>query len=441
MVDKPRNAEDQAHLLIFNRHVMIGGQAAYFFVVGIIYFFYMSVVPNYTMTAWLAFAAIIFSYIVIFDIALFLRKPGPEELLRVWRAIDKKHTIFFDLILVGVILFLLPYGKEDHRLVTAAICVGYVPLQMISDPENVFGNRFSILAVLGAFVFFLLEQGQPHFYILAACMVIYGATLFFASDAFRNVVVDAVKAKRNAELANLNLAQALRDVSAERDARTRFIASVSHDLGQPLSAARMFGEQLTDHQSNGAGNTLLAGLNRAIVSAQTMLGNLLHHMQLEADAVNPHLVQVEIQTLLGNLAEQHKLAAEQAGLTIRVAGRPATIKTDGVLLVRAVGNLLQNSITHSGASAVLLGYRSRKSLQEIWVIDNGVGVKRGEEEVIFESYGQGSNSRSAIKGGFGLGLSSVNRLARLLGGDARLDTRWKNGAAFCITLPTIGATQ
>lgn len=439
MHDSARNAEDQAHLLIFNRYVMIGGQAAYFIIVGIIYFFYRSVVPHSTMVIWLAFAAVIFVYIVIFDIALLLRKPGPDELLRVWRAFDKKHTILFDLITVGVVLFLLPHGNDGHRLVTAAFCVGYVPLQMISDPENVFGNRFSIVAVLGAFVIFLLNQGQLHFYVLAVCMLVYGATLFFASDAFRNVVVEALQARRSAELANLALEKLLHEVSAERDAKTRFIASASHDLGQPLSAARMFGEQLADVEPEAKLNPALIGLNRAIASAQTMLGNLLHHMRLEADGVNPHLVPVEINPLLSNLAQQFKPAAEQAGLAVRIGRRAATVMTDSVLLERAVGNLLQNAITHSGGSTVLMACRTHGGLREIWVIDNGVGVQRGEEVRIFEDYGQGSNSQSPIRGGFGLGLSSVKRLATLLGGDARLDPRWKHGAAFCITLPLSGA--
>jgi hypothetical protein len=228
-----RSHEDQAHLIIYNRWVMLGGQVAYFVVVLLLYFFYRDAVPSGPMQLWIIMVGIIFIYIALFDAALFFRNPNADELLGFWRAADKKHTILFDLIAVGVIALLLPHGSEGHRLITVSFCVGYVPLQMISDPENVFGNRFSIVAVLGAFVAYLVIQGSTFEYILAAFMVIYGATLFFASDAFRNVVVDALRNRKAAEAATLKLEAALVEVSAERDAK-RALSRLPHTIwGNP----------------------------------------------------------------------------------------------------------------------------------------------------------------------------------------------------------------
>jgi signal transduction histidine kinase len=429
------SVEESAHLIIFDRWVMLAGQCAYFIVIALLYFFYLPVVPERPMTIWLILASSVLIYIILFDVTLFARNPSQDELLRFWRVFDTKHTILFDLIAVGIVALMLPYGTEAHRLVTVSFCVGYVPLQMISDPQNVFGNRFSIISVLGAFVGYLLMQGEVYAYVLACFMVIYGATLFFSSGVFRDVVIDAVRNRRAAELASERLERAVREVSAERDAKTRFIAAVSHDLGQPLQAARLFSEQL----SGGAvavRDRALSGLNRSIGMAQDMLRQMLYHMQLEADAVRPHQQSAEVKAIAQGIAERYVALAQAAGMTVRVVGRPATMMTDGVLLERALGNLVQNSINHSGGSKILIGCRSVGDDWQIWVLDNGVGIAAGEDEAVFEDYEQGSNSRSLTRGGFGLGLASVRRLARVLGGDVHLDRRWTNGAAFCLTFPS-----
>lgn len=422
------NAEDQAHLIIYDRWVMVAGQAAYFAVIALLFIFYRPVVPTAPMTVWLLFAGCIFLYILLFDVTMFARNPSPDELLRFWRALDKRHTILFDMIAVGIIALMLPYGAEAHRLVTVAFCVGYVPLQMISDPENVSGNRFSIVSVLGAFVIYLLMQGEVYTHLLAVFMAIYGATLFYSSNVFRKVVVDALRNRRAAEAA-------MEEVAAERDAKTRFIATASHDLGQPLQAARLFSDQLADAPNDAVRLRTQAGLDRAIASAQQMLSHMLNHMRLEADAVTPHTRDVEIRHLVQRMAAQFAIQAAQNNIRIKTVYSKGSILTDMVLLERGIANLLQNAIVHSGADRILIGSRRRPDILQLWVIDNGVGIAGPDAATIFNDYTQGSNSQSPLKGGFGLGLSSVKRLAQLLGGDASLDPRWTSGAAFCIALP------
>lgn len=430
-----QNTDDQTHLLIFNKWVMVCGHCAYFTVIFLLYLFYRPVVPGGPLNLWLFLSIIIAAYIVIFDIALFLRNPDEAELLSIWRRMDKKHTMLFDAIAVGAILLLLPYGGEEHRLITLAFAVGYVPMQMISDPENIFGNQFSIISVLGAYILYLVAQGQTYSYILATFMVIYGAMLFFASDAFRSVVFEALRNRQMAEAASQKLEIALAEVSAERDAKTRFISAVSHDLGQPLYAAQLFGEQLIGNATEPALIKAENGLARALDNAQKMLRNLLHHMRLEADIVTPNLVQINLHETLNGMAEQYAAEAALAGMKIKYCGGLCLMTTDPVLLERAIGNLIHNAIIHSGGSKLLLGQRTASKAIEIWAIDNGVGIVAGEESIIFQDYVQGKNSKSSVRGGFGLGLASVRRLARLLGGEVMAIRRRNCGAAFRLIIP------
>ena len=71
----------------------------------------------------------------------------------------------------------------------------------------------------------------------------------------------------------------------------------------------------------------------------------------------------------------------------------------------------------------------------VWVIDNGTGIAAKDSPHIFDDYFQSSNTRDQVRGGFGLGLSSVKRIANLLGGDAGLNSHWRGGAAFFVTMP------
>jgi signal transduction histidine kinase len=105
-------------------------------------------------------------------------------------------------------------------------------------------------------------------------------------------------------------------------------------------------------------------------------------------------------------------------------------------LERALGNLVHNAILHSGGKRILIGARRRgRDAVRLWVIDDGVGVQRGDTRHIFDDYYRGLNSRAAARSGFGLGLSSVRRIAGIMGGEAGLDPRWARGAAFYLQFP------
>ncbi len=121
------------------------------------------------------------------------------------------------------------------------------------------------------------------------------------------------------------------------------------------------------------------------------------------------------------------------GITIRYVSSSAVIHSDRVLIERALGNLVVNAINHSGGTQLLLGLRRRPgNVAQLWVIDNGAGVPEQEQTGLFIDYFQGERSQRERRGGFGLGLASVRRIARLLGGDAYIDPHWRSGAAFCM---------
>lgn len=430
------SVDDTAHVLIFNPWVTLLGQVAYAVVTALIYFLYRPLVAADTMQLWLIVALGVLATVACINLGYFIRRPDTQELLRVWRPLDKRVPMLFDLIAALSIWLLFPNGGADLQLISVAFCVGYVPLQMISDPENTFGNRFSIVAVMGSYAAWLLLNGSGTQYILAILMVIYGGVLFLAADAFRTVVVAAVTRREESERSAVALRQAVNEVAAERDAKTRFIASASHDLGQPLQAANLFAGHLADADSDSERAAATDGILRAIADAQRLVGDMLSHLRLEADAVSPRVSQFALGPALAALAGQFGPASRLQKIEIRVVPTSRQVVADAALFDRAIGNLLANAIAHSGGSRILVGVRaSGPEMVAVWVIDNGIGIAAKDSPHIFDDYFQSSSTRDQVRGGFGLGLSSVKRIAKLLGGDAGLDARWRGGAAFFFTVP------
>ena len=430
-IDDPLYIE--AHHATFDPRMALLGHVAYAVVLSVIWAIYDGTVPAHTMAIWTRVAGGVVTVIAALDLAFVIRRPAPDELMRVWRRLDKCVPMLLDLVAVATLFLLFPHAKDGLRALTVAYFVGYVPLQMISDPENARGNQFSIVVVLGSFAVSLLVQAGPSDHALAALVIVYGAVLFIASSALRMGVITAQAEKFASDRNARALQAAVTALHAERDAKTRFIAAATHDLGQPLLAARLFHEQAVHAPAGHARTTALDGAARAFGAADALLSHMLQAMRLQADGVVPQVVSVRVGDVFTHLQAQYAPLANAAGADLRVMHSGVTLTTDPSLLERALGNLIQNAITHAGAHRILLGLR-RKGADRVqfWVVDDGHGIPAGDLSHIFDDYFRSAGS--AAKPGFGLGLASVQRLAVLLGGSITCGVPAR-GVAFVLNLP------
>jgi signal transduction histidine kinase len=92
-------------------------------------------------------------------------------------------------------------------------------------------------------------------------------------------------------------------------------------------------------------------------------------------------------------------------------------------------------VRHSAGRRVLVGARRRQDRVRLWVIDDGHGIPVADRATLFDEFVQGSDHGDHVRGGFGLGLASARRMARLMGGDAGFDPKWERGSAFWLELP------
>lgn len=237
---------------------------------------------------------------------------------------------------------------------------------------------------------------------------------------------------RTSELRAANVALAKADAE-----KTRFLAAASHDLLQPLHAARLFSAALR-RDLVGASKELLEKLDRSILSAETLLRSLLDISKLDAGGVRPNAQPLQLRTLLVEIVETMRPLALEKGLHLRIGPGDASVETDPGLLRSIVQNFLSNAIRYTHSGGIVVGVRHRGSNARIDVIDTGPGIAKNKHSVIFREFERLPN---ASEGGIGLGLAIVERTARLLGGHISLSSSEGKGSRFSIMLPIAATNQ
>ena len=399
------------------------------------YRMFAGLVPPSKMVPWAIGTSIFLVLWLLLEIAVLFRRPSTHELIRVWAPTAQWVLLGSDAVVVASIWLFLPYADQAMGLMMMVFYASHIPTQVLCSPENTEINRVGIVAVLGSAIVCLLLKGGEVELMVAAFLTVFSMVLYFVSNVIRQSTRDAAAERYASEAAEQKLQLALIAVVNERDAKTRFIAAASHDLGQPLQAANLFFDQAMRARDEGARALAAQGVQRAFASAEQLLSHMLNHLRLEADAVQPLLSHIETGSCLRRLKTQYQPVAHTEGLALRVArerGRDTRqLWLDPALLDRALGNLVHNAIVHSGASKLLMFCRSAGAQWlRIYVVDNGVGIGSIDAKHIFQDFYRGSDSRERVKTGFGLGLSSVRRIAELMGGSAGLDPRWIHGSAF-----------
>jgi signal transduction histidine kinase/Na+/proline symporter/ActR/RegA family two-component response regulator len=232
-------------------------------------------------------------------------------------------------------------------------------------------------------------------------------------------------AERTHELseANRRLAESTRD-------KTRFLAAASHDLLQPLHAARLFLSAL-DRQSGEAQRPLVARVERAIGAAEVLLRALLDISRLDAGGIQPHPEPIALAPFLRDIAEGVRPLAEEKGLRLRVGPLFGVVHTDAGLLRSVVQNLLSNAVRYTEHGGVLIGVRRRGAGLRIDVFDSGVGVPADQKKAIF---GEFTRLGAVEAEGLGLGLAMVERIARLLHLGIEVESTVGRGSRFGVTI-------
>lgn len=222
--------------------------------------------------------------------------------------------------------------------------------------------------------------------------------------------------------------------------KTRFIAAASHDLLQPLHAARLFVAALSERH---VADELVAKVDLGLSSVEALLDALLDIAKLDAGAIKPEPRSIPLGPLLKSLGDAFAPLAERSGIELRMVPSHAWVMTDPALLRRVLQNYLSNAIRYGRGSArrprVVMGCRRIGDTIRIVVRDNGPGIAANQQTNIYQEFIRLKPASVGGERGLGLGLAIVDRIARMLGHPRGLISAPGKGAAFTIDLPMAAA--
>ncbi|WPX88095.1 PAS domain-containing hybrid sensor histidine kinase/response regulator [Pseudomonas asiatica] len=235
------------------------------------------------------------------------------------------------------------------------------------------------------------------------------------------------------------IARALRDArdAAETANRSKdkYLAAASHDLLQPLNAARLLISTLRERPLPEAEKVLVERTHQALEGAEDLLTDLLDISRLDQAAVKPDVALYRLDELFGPLVSEFRTVADAAGLKLRARIGDYAISTDLRLMTRILRNFLSNACRYTDEGRILLGARRRGDHLRLEVWDTGRGIAADRLQAIFLEFNQLDVGRAADRKGVGLGLAIVERIAKILGYRVEVRSWPGRGSMFSIDVP------
>ncbi len=243
------------------------------------------------------------------------------------------------------------------------------------------------------------------------------------------------QAQLEIEAARDALAEAKVRAEQASDAKTRFLAAASHDLRQPVQAASLFHGALVSANKDKKLGRIIENLGSSLHAIGTLLESLLNISKLDAGVIRIEKRTLPLDEVLQPLAARTAALAEAKGLQLRYVPTRGAVHTDPELLAQMVQNLLSNAIRYTERGKILVGCRHRGRRLDLAVCDTGIGIPEGHLASIFAEFYQVSNEARQSSKGLGLGLSIVERIARLLDCPVSVRSTEGKGSIFIVSIP------
>ncbi len=234
-----------------------------------------------------------------------------------------------------------------------------------------------------------------------------------------------VVAKDEAERANLS--------------KTRFLAAASHDLLQPLNAARLSISVLSELQATDDARSLAGQIDQSLQTIEDLIKTLLDISKLDAGVVKPEVRAFPLDDVLSMLEASFAPQAAAKGLKLKVRPCGLLVRSDPMLLLRVLQNLVSNAVRYTDSGGVVVGVRRRGTQCFIDVVDTGSGISENERDTIFEEFYRGAAAAGGTHTGLGLGLAIVQRTVQALGHSLVVKSEIGKGSTFRLDMPHVGA--
>lgn len=316
------------------------------------------------------------------------------------------------------------------------------------------GSSMSLLSpVLSVFITFIgieflivsiefWRLGDSSYYILTLALVLYFASLSMQARNSSLAVLSAIKLRfENSELLIRLRDETAKAIAAHQEAvqanlsKSKFLASASHDLRQPIHALGLFLAVLGNGQLSEEQKQVLANAKSVNESSSEMLNTLLDFSRIEAGVVDVQIAPFSLQTLLNKIEKEFAPQADAKGLLYRTRESSVVLNSDVSLIELIVRNLVSNAIRYTDEGGVLVACRQRGDMASLEIWDTGIGIPRSQHQEIFREFHQLGNAERDRRKGLGLGLAIADGLTRSLGLHLTLASTPGRGSVFRLIVP------
>ncbi len=241
---------------------------------------------------------------------------------------------------------------------------------------------------------------------------------------------------RTEELTHVNsqLQRAKADADEANASKTRFLAAASHDILQPLNAARLYASTLVERDRRSGSPALAENIDASLDAVEEILTALLDISRLDSGSMKPELTTFRLDEMLRRLQRDFEPMALEKGLDLRFIMPTLTVRSDRRLLRRLIQNLISNAIKYTPGGKVLVGCRRSGNTIRLQVCDTGLGIPESKKKTIFREF-QRLDQGARVARGLGLGLSIVERISRTLNHKLSLASVPGKGSMFTLEVP------
>jgi PAS domain S-box-containing protein len=262
-----------------------------------------------------------------------------------------------------------------------------------------------------------------------------GIRLAAIHDGDKTFVAAAIRDMTERRAITNALIAAREEADRANNAKTRFLATASHDLRQPLQTIRLLNASLLTltHAAPDL-NALLQRQEQAISGATRMLNALLDITRLESGAIRPQLAPVALGAIFADLAREFEPVASVKKLLLKFPETPTVVNTDRILFTQLLQNLVGNAIKYAEVGAVGIVLNAEADALVLDIEDSGLGIPEDKLERIFDEYYQ-VDPQGSQRSGVGLGLAIVREVSRLLGYSVAVSSKLGTGTRVRVRIP------
>ena len=339
---------------------------------------------------------------------------------------------------------MVAYGTS---LYDAALFVGKRGDLGAGDPARLAAERVETLtSAFGSVTQRLGKQGQTlEFH---AARLSDGGLVISIADVSKRVDAEAGLERSNATLegrveertaallrANSELERARRKADAANRDKTRFLAAASHDLLQPLNAARLYTATLLERTEQTETGSLAHSIEASLNAVEEIMSALLDMSRIDSGALKPVAAPFQIRDLMQKVGVEFSPLATEKSIRLSLVDSSAVANADRALVGRIVQNLVSNAIKYTRPGGrVLVGVRRRGGRIRLDVVDSGIGFSREQHQLLFAEFSR-LEQGARMAQGLGLGLSIVERLLDVMGLTLDLESVEGKGSRFSLYLP------